>query len=219
MLAARDDGGSSYNESLRAEVERLRESSAREIDEIRVHGREVFDRENRTLREARQHAIDDAERLRSQLSEVEGLVDDLRREKAELEGKHATALGEARNEVSIKAFEVDRLLLSAEERAAAIQKADLEVERLRQKCEVLTTQYYEMERSLQEKIAAGGAEKRGLQCVPPPFPWRPFAGADRSRTSFGAAGPASHTVASPEASVSQDPEKEIPRRSHSGSFG
>lgn len=56
MLSARERTRSEHEEKLEHEVSRLREQSARELSEIRNSGREVFERENKALRESRKDA-------------------------------------------------------------------------------------------------------------------------------------------------------------------
>lgn len=57
LMTVRDRARTERDEKLEAEVARLREQSAKELADIRVSGREVFERENQALREARKDAL------------------------------------------------------------------------------------------------------------------------------------------------------------------
>lgn len=57
MMSVRERTRSEHEERLEAEVGRLREQSAKELADIRASGREVYERENETLREARKDTL------------------------------------------------------------------------------------------------------------------------------------------------------------------
>lgn len=57
LATVRERARSEHEERLEAEVGRIREQSARELGEIRSNGREVIERENKALREARIDAL------------------------------------------------------------------------------------------------------------------------------------------------------------------
>lgn len=57
LMTVRDRARTERDEKLEAEVARLREQSAKELADIRVSGREVFERENQALRESRKDAL------------------------------------------------------------------------------------------------------------------------------------------------------------------
>ena len=57
LVTVRERTRTERDEKLQAEVARLREQSAKELADIRASGREVFERENQALREARKDAL------------------------------------------------------------------------------------------------------------------------------------------------------------------
>lgn len=57
LATVRERSRTEHEERLEAEIGRIREQSARELGEIRNNGREVIERENKTLREARSDAL------------------------------------------------------------------------------------------------------------------------------------------------------------------
>lgn len=62
-MSVRERTRSEHEERLEAEVSRLREQSAKELDDIRTSGREIYERENKALREARTDALQVQSRL------------------------------------------------------------------------------------------------------------------------------------------------------------
>lgn len=56
-MSVRERTRSEHEERLEVEVGRLREQSAKELADIRQNGREIYERENEALREARKDAL------------------------------------------------------------------------------------------------------------------------------------------------------------------
>lgn len=77
LMRAREDARGAVEERLMSEVARLQETSSRELEQIRANSRDVYDRENRALREARAEAVAETERLRSRMDALQKAHDTL----------------------------------------------------------------------------------------------------------------------------------------------
>lgn len=58
LVSVRERTRTEQEERLEAEMSRLREQSARELAEIRANGKDVYERENKALREARTETLE-----------------------------------------------------------------------------------------------------------------------------------------------------------------
>lgn len=79
LVSVRERTRSEHEERLEAEVSRLREQSARELAEIRASGKDVYERENKALREARTDALQVRDFCEAGEEELSALVSPLLR--------------------------------------------------------------------------------------------------------------------------------------------
>eukprot|EP00904_Undaria_pinnatifida_P004070 jgi/Undpi1/13664/HiC_scaffold_9.g03318.m1 len=153
LLSVRERTRSEHEERLEAEVGRLREQSAKELADIRISGREVFERENGALRESRQDALQECLRLRSELSELQRAHEDLVMAVAKSDAAHETATGEVRSELRLKSFELSQLGVAHAEKCSCLRQAELELEMLREQVTVHRGEFAELEASTSRKIS------------------------------------------------------------------
>ncbi|CAM9809954.1 unnamed protein product [Ectocarpus sp. 4 AP-2014] len=153
LVSVRERTRSEHEERLEAEVGRLREQSAKELADIRASGREVYERENETLREARKDALQDLSRVRSELNELQRAHEDLVITMAKSNAAHETAVGEVRSELRLKSFELSQLGVAHAEKCSSLRQAGLEVDMLKEQVAVHRAEFAELEASTTRKAS------------------------------------------------------------------
>lgn len=151
-VASRDQYKSEYENKLREELEQIRIRTNAEIDRLRTSTKEMYERENRNLREARDMAIGERERVqaseREANSKYEQLVDQFR----ELQSKAESRVSGVQNELKVKAFEAERTQMLYEETVKNLRDSEMEVEKLQKKAEVLTKEYYGLQTAMEKRM-------------------------------------------------------------------
>jgi progesterone-induced-blocking factor 1 len=105
LLESRQDNKSKYEERLTAEVRKLQEASSKDLEIIRSNGQEVWERENRTLREAREAALAEVERFHTKVVAMTASHDELVLKQAQTTAQYEAQVAELRNQVKMKHFE------------------------------------------------------------------------------------------------------------------
>jgi chromosome segregation ATPase len=144
LAEARHEGKNVYEEKLEKELNRIRENSSKELEDIRHNSNEVWERENRMLKDAKLDAMKDAERLHRDLMELrntyDGLVLSHASERSELEGH----VMEMRGEVKMKNFELAKMSTGYEEAKLKVKESELQIEHLRQQLIVHQTEFIKL---------------------------------------------------------------------------
>jgi hypothetical protein len=147
--------------SVSLQVRRLRESSAKELDDIRSATREGYERELATLREARADAVAEAQRLALRLDALQARphgnclapcnayplplqrsLDEGSAAQREAAAIAETTIAELRAGLKMKAFECERMQLSAAEKADALARMTAEADRHRERATLLQVRHY-----------------------------------------------------------------------------
>lgn len=152
-VTSRDKYRSDYEEKLRNELEQIRLRTDTEIDRLKSSTREMYERENRSLREARDHALSEKDRAvnaeKDTNTKYEQLLQDFRQQQM----SHDCKMSELHNEVKLKAFEAERTQLVYEETCRTLKQVQLDSEKLHAKLEVLTKEYYTLQMSMEKRIS------------------------------------------------------------------
>ncbi|KAL8573389.1 hypothetical protein ACOMHN_032404 [Nucella lapillus] len=151
-VASRDQYKSEYENKLREELEQIRIRTNVEIDRLRTSSKEMYERENRNLREARDMAVAERERLqiaeRDTNTKYEHLMDQYRESQAKAESRVSVV----RNDLKVKAFEAERAQMMYEETVKNFKDSEMEVEKLHKKAEVLTKEYYALQTAMEKRV-------------------------------------------------------------------
>ena len=151
-VTSREQYKSEYENKLREELEQIRVTTNSEIDRLRTSSREMYERENRNLREARDMAISEKERAQIAERETHAKYEQILQELRQLESSGDSRVVDLTNELKLKSFELERLQLVHEETLKNSKETQLEVDRLTKKAEVLTKEYYAQQTGLEKKI-------------------------------------------------------------------
>ncbi|XP_004604063.1 progesterone-induced-blocking factor 1 [Sorex araneus] len=151
-VASRDHYKTEYENKLHDELEQIKLKTNQEIDQLRSASREMYERENRNLREARDNAV--AEKDRAVLAEKDALEkhDQLLERYRDLQLSTESKVSEFLHQSKLKSFESERIQLIQEETARNLTQCQLECEKYQKKLEVLTKEFYSLQASSEKRI-------------------------------------------------------------------
>ncbi|XP_012578587.1 PREDICTED: progesterone-induced-blocking factor 1 isoform X2 [Condylura cristata] len=151
-VTSRDHYKTEYENKLRDELEQIKLKTDQEIDQLRSASREMYERENRNLREARDNAM--AEKDRAVMAEKDALEkhDQLLDRYRELQLSTESKVTEYLHQSKLKSFESERVQLIQEETARNLSYCQLECEKYQKKLEVLTKEFYSLQATSEKRI-------------------------------------------------------------------
>ncbi|XP_036106310.1 progesterone-induced-blocking factor 1 isoform X1 [Molossus molossus] len=151
-VSSRDHYKTEYENKLHDELEQIKLKTNQEIDQLRNASREMYERENRNLREARDNAL--AEKDRAVMAEKDALEkhNQLLDRYRELQLSTESKVTEFLHQSKLKSFESERIQLIQEETARNLTQCQLECEKYQKKLEVLTKEYYSLQSSSEKRI-------------------------------------------------------------------
>ncbi|KAM8976481.1 progesterone-induced-blocking factor 1 [Pelodytes ibericus] len=151
-VASRDHYKTEYENKLRNELEQINLKTNQEIEQLRGASKEMYERENRNLREAKDNAVAEKERAvsaeRDAVAKYDSLLEQYRHLQLNTESKASDLL----HQTKLKSFEAERAQLLYEETIANLQKSQLECEKYQKKLEVLTKEFYSLQTSTEKQI-------------------------------------------------------------------
>ena len=144
--SSREEARSVYEQRLQDEIGRLRIQTEKELDKVRVDSKEAYERENRTLREARDAAVLEKDHITKQKSDAEKRCDSLSNEVRILESNLESRVAELQSTAHVKTFELDRLHLVHDETRKNLERAHMDIEMKTRKLELITADFGELQR-------------------------------------------------------------------------
>ncbi|XP_027328764.2 progesterone-induced-blocking factor 1 isoform X1 [Anas platyrhynchos] len=151
-VASRDHYKTEYEKRLHEELEQLRLKTNQEIEQLRSTSKEMYERENRNLREARDNAVAEKERAviaeKDALRKYDQLLDQYRQMQLGTESKVAELLHQSK----LKSFESEHVQLMQQETAKNLSQCQIECEKYQRKLEVLTKEFYSLQSSSETRI-------------------------------------------------------------------
>ncbi|NXC31240.1 PIBF1 factor, partial [Campylorhamphus procurvoides] len=141
-----------YEKRLHEELEQIRLKTNQEIEQLRSTSKEMYERENRNLREARDNAVAEKERAviaeKDALRKYDQLVEQYRQMQLGTESKVAELLHQSK----LKSFETEHVQLLQQETAKNLSQCQMECEKYQRKLEVLTKEFYSLQSSSETRI-------------------------------------------------------------------
>ncbi|XP_054511001.2 progesterone-induced-blocking factor 1 [Agelaius phoeniceus] len=151
-VASRDHYKAEYEKRLHEELEQIRLKTNQEIDQLRSTSKEMYERENRNLREARDNAVAEKERAvtaeKESLRKYDQLLEQYRQMQLGTESKVAELLHQSK----LKSFETEHVQLMQQETAKNLSQCQMECEKYQRKLEVLTKEFYSLQSSSETRI-------------------------------------------------------------------
>ncbi|NXH24243.1 PIBF1 factor, partial [Myiagra hebetior] len=141
-----------YEKRLHEELEQIRLKTNQEIEQLRSTSKEMYERENRNLREARDNAVAEKERAvtaeKDSLRKYDQLLEQYRQMQLGTESKVAELLHQSK----LKSFETEHVQLMQQETAKNLSQCQMECEKYQRKLEVLTKEFYSLQSSSETRI-------------------------------------------------------------------
>ncbi|XP_066169481.1 progesterone-induced-blocking factor 1 isoform X1 [Sylvia atricapilla] len=151
-VASRDHHKAEYERRLHEELEQIRFKTNQEIEQLRSTSKEMYERENRNLREARDNAVAEKERAvtaeKDSLRKYDQLLEQYRQMQLGTESKVAELLHQSK----LKSFETEHVQLMQQETAKNLSQCQMECEKYQRKLEVLTKEFYSLQSSSETRI-------------------------------------------------------------------
>ncbi|XP_008629862.1 progesterone-induced-blocking factor 1 isoform X1 [Corvus cornix cornix] len=151
-VASRDHYKAEYEKRLNEELEQIRLKTNQEIEQLRSTSKEMYERENRNLREARDNAVAEKERAviaeKDSLRKYDQLLEQYRQMQLGTESKVAELLHQSK----LKSFETEHVQLMQQETAKNLSQCQMECEKYQRKLEVLTKEFYSLQSSSETRI-------------------------------------------------------------------
>ncbi|NXO96673.1 PIBF1 factor, partial [Certhia brachydactyla] len=152
-----------YEKKLHEELEQIRLKTNQEIEQLRSTSKEMYERENRNLREARDNAVAEKERAviaeKDSLRKYDQLLEQYRQMQLGTESKVAELLHQSK----LKSFETEHVQLMQQETAKNLSQCQMECEKYQRKLEVLTKEFYSLQSSSETRIIELQTQNSELQ--------------------------------------------------------
>ncbi|KAM8858855.1 progesterone-induced-blocking factor 1 isoform 2-T2 [Spinachia spinachia] len=152
-VASRDRYKSEYETKLREELENIRLKTSQEIDNLQRTSREMYERENRNLREARDNAVLEKDRAVASDRDTQSRYDQLLEQFRQLQLGTDSRVSELSNRAKLHAFEAERAQMVKDETAKALAQCQVECEKQQKKLELLTQEFYRLQTSSEKRQA------------------------------------------------------------------
>uniref|UniRef100_A0A3B4F4R1 Progesterone immunomodulatory binding factor 1 n=1 Tax=Pundamilia nyererei TaxID=303518 RepID=A0A3B4F4R1_9CICH len=144
---------SEYESKLREELENIRLKTSQEIDNLQRTSREMYERENRNLREARDGAVLERDRAVAAERDAQSRYDQLLEQFRQLQLGTDSRVAELSNQAKLHSFEAERANMVKDETAKALAQCQLECEKQQKKLELLTQEFYRLQTSSERRVA------------------------------------------------------------------
>ncbi|XP_062383325.1 progesterone-induced-blocking factor 1 [Sardina pilchardus] len=151
-LTSRDHYKSEYESKLRDELENIRLKTSQEMESLQRTSKEMYERENRSLREMRDSALLEKERAVGAERDTQAKHDQLLDQLRQLQLGSDSRGSELLNQLKLKTFELERAQMVQEETARSLSLCQMECEKHQKKLEVLTKEFYELQSSSEKRV-------------------------------------------------------------------
>ncbi|NP_001003575.1 progesterone-induced-blocking factor 1 [Danio rerio] len=151
-VASRDHYKTEYENKLRDELERIRMKTSHEIESLQRTSKEMYERENRSLRETRDNSVIERDRALNAERETQAKNDQLLDQFRQLQLGSDSRVAELLNQVKLKKFELERSQMVQEETTRNLSLCQIECEKHQKKLEVLTKEFYGLQTSSEKRI-------------------------------------------------------------------
>lgn len=157
-ISSHDHYKSDYETRLKEELTKIQSKTNIEIEKLQTSTKEMYDRENRNLREARDFAVLEKDKFELKCQEIQDKYDQLMNEFRTLQTSGDGRLLNLQSEVKLKSFEAERGNLVFEETCKNLKQCELDLEKMEVKYDVLLKEYYAMENMKEKTITELNSE-------------------------------------------------------------
>ncbi|XP_022061964.1 progesterone-induced-blocking factor 1 [Acanthochromis polyacanthus] len=163
-VASRDHYKSEYETKLREELENIRLKTSQEIDNLQRTSREMYERENRNLREARDNAVLEKDRAVAAERDTQSRYDQLLEQFRQLQLGTDSRVAELSSQAKLHSFEAERAHMVKDETAKTLAQCQVECEKQQKKLELLTQEFYRLQTSSEKRVAELQAQNAEQAC-------------------------------------------------------
>ncbi|CAB4001470.1 progesterone-induced-blocking factor 1-like [Paramuricea clavata] len=151
-ISVREKYKSEYEMKLRDELDVITTKTNTELDKIKNNTKEMYERENRNLREARDNALAEKDRAVHAEQQMTSRYEQVFQEYRELQGASDSKVTELHSDLKLKQFELDRLQMLYEETSQSLKQANVDTTKYQHKLEVLNKEFYTLQASTDKQI-------------------------------------------------------------------
>ncbi|NXX91871.1 PIBF1 factor, partial [Centropus bengalensis] len=162
-VSSRDHYKLEYEKRLQEELEQLRLKTNQEIEQLRSTSKEMYERENRNLREARDNAVAEKERAVSAEKDALRKYDQLLEQYRQMQLGTESKVAELLHQSKLKSFESEHVQLLQQETAKNLSQCQMECEKYQRKLEVLTKEFYSLQSSSETRVIELQTQNSELQ--------------------------------------------------------
>ncbi|NWR73830.1 PIBF1 factor, partial [Centropus unirufus] len=162
-VSSRDHYKLEYEKRLHEELEQLRLKTNQEIEQLRSTSKEMYERENRNLREARDNAVAEKERAVSAEKDALRKYDQLLEQYRQMQLGTESKVAELLHQSKLKSFESEHVQLLQQETAKNLSQCQMECEKYQRKLEVLTKEFYSLQSSSETRVIELQTQNSELQ--------------------------------------------------------
>ncbi|KAK3708618.1 hypothetical protein QZH41_009379, partial [Actinostola sp. cb2023] len=159
-ITTREQYKSEYEMKLNEELNNIGFKTNTELDKIRNNTRDMYERENKSLKEARDNALIEKDRARHSEKEVTTRYDQLLSEFRQLQVYTDSKHSELLNELKLKQFEIDRLQILYDESSQSLKQMKLDYEKCNKKNELLIQEFYTLQHQSDKQIYCLESERK-----------------------------------------------------------
>ncbi|KAG2375395.1 hypothetical protein C9374_010018 [Naegleria lovaniensis] len=152
LLTVKEESKTEYERHLQEEIQQLRNKTQQDLESIKQNSQEVFERENRLIRESKEAAESQVEKLKRQLEDSRDAHNNLMIEYNTLKSVMEKQMSEMRTQANIKIFENERLQVTLMDTIENLKQCKKENEILNKKLDVMKTECYTLQSTMGKKI-------------------------------------------------------------------
>ena len=152
-VESRDRYKLEYEAKLREELERIRLSNSTEMDRIKSSTKEMYEKENRNLRDEVEMARSERDRAVATEKDTLGKYEQLMQDFHNLKHTRDNEISDLAMEVKVKATEKEQVTLFYDETVRKMKESQLENEKLEKKLKVVTKEFYSLQASSDRRAA------------------------------------------------------------------
>ena len=153
QLSRSEKGRAGYERRLQRELEAFKLQQQKHLSDIQSAHRDSMAREIASMREQRDLARADVDRLEASNSELKARVDELQRDVVRRQAEASERQTELRGALQMKVFELERVAATCDDQMRAASNLEIETEKLRTKLEALTREYQQLDLSKEKTVA------------------------------------------------------------------
>lgn len=148
---------------LEVEVRQMKEQAQREMDDLRVTSREIIDRENKVLREAKGALEGQLTAARAELVAVSGKLDSAREQLFLIQSSKDNDIAMLRAEGKLSSYSLSATSANYEERCEQLRLVSLQLEHSREEVNALKTAVQQFEARHGQELLEVTAERDALK--------------------------------------------------------